>query len=76
MQVYLLIGILFLEHDGKSLQEGPHARSHVQSHHTLLLQGSAAGRQYMTGCHELHGTVDNQNILKKKWNRSDCGTAV
>lgn len=42
--MYLFVGVLFLKHDGKSLEESPQTGSHVQSHNPLLLQRSAARR--------------------------------
>ena len=64
--VYLLVGVLLLQHDGQPLQEGPHAGRHVQADHALLLQSRAASGQHMVGCHELIGAVHNQHILEMK----------
>lgn len=46
---YLFIGILLLQHHRQALQEGAHARSHVQAQHSLLLQRSPARRQHVIG---------------------------
>lgn len=63
--MYLLVCVLLLQHHWQSLQEGPHARRHVQSDHALLLQRCAASGQHVVGCHELFGAVHNQYILGK-----------
>lgn len=70
MSVYLLVGILLLQHDGQSLQEGPHAGCHVETDHALLLQSGAAGGQHVAGCHELFGAVNDQHILETKQTRA------
>lgn len=70
--MYLLIGVLLLQHDRQSLQEGPHARSHVEANYTLLLQCGAASGQHMVGHHELFRTIHNQYILE----RNPCHTTT
>lgn len=67
--MYLLVGVLLLQHDGQSLQEGPHAGGHVEADDALLLQSRAASGQHMVGGHELFGAVHNQHILDKKHTR-------
>lgn len=69
MSPYLLVGVLLLQHDGQPLQEGPHAGSHVEADHALLLQSCAARGQHMVGRHELLGAVHNQHILEMKQTR-------
>lgn len=61
--LHLLVGVLFLQHDGQPLQEGPHAGGHVEADDALLLQGRAASGQHVIGRHELFGAVHNQHIL-------------
>lgn len=61
--MHLLVAVLLLQHDGQSLQEGPHAGRHVEADHALLLQGSAARGQHVIGRHELLGAVHHQHVL-------------
>lgn len=67
--VHLLVAVLLLQHDGQSLQEGPHAWCHVEADHALLLQGSAARGQHVTGRHELLGAVHHQHVLRDRGRR-------
>lgn len=65
--LYLLVGVLLLQHDRQPLQESPHAGCHVKANHTLLLQCRAACGQHVVGCHKLLGAVHDQHILDRKW---------
>lgn len=69
MSLYLLVGVLLLQHDRQSLQESPHAGRHVETDHALLLQSRTAGGQHVVGRHELFGAVHNQHILETKKSR-------
>ncbi len=72
--LYLLVGILFLQHHRQSLQEGPHAGSHVEANHTLLLQSRAARGEHMVGRHELFEAIHHQHILEVKQTRESVST--
>ncbi len=69
MPLYLLVGVLLLQHDRQSLQEGPHAGCHIEADYALLLQSCAASGQHVVGRHELFGAVHNEHVLQMKQTR-------